>query len=615
MSRSTAAALAVALAASASAGARAQTPPLNVAPVDAEVDVSRSPVLEIHCATFGFIATQYEIARDSGFIDVAYDSGENTHDLCSHVAFADLSSLTAYFWRARIKDAGGLWSEWSQATTFTTVDASALYRNVFQDGILGFSGTRDADIRGSYANPNEAIREWNQGGQEVVRTGRRPPGSDTDEIYRALLKFDLTSLADPQAVVSAYLVLKGTEHTTPYVNFDSAQYVYRLVKPWGEGSGLSGEAPDAGEVSWTYAAFPEAWSLPGASLGSDTDPAADHKAAQLVRVIARNEAGQSMTWSSRAFVDAVREWIADPGQNQGILITAFDESQQLVLDIASREDANPFERPRLVIESTEAAQRPPNQPPAAVDDSAVTEPGLAILIPVLFNDSDPVLGPDPIHLTSPGSPAHGTVQIQGTNILYTPAATFAESDGDSFTYTVSDGEESSMAGVTVTNVLVYRRGNVNAGSGAVVNVLLVNGSPGLGLERRVDIPLSSAFEMRVNAPASRPLGPSPFAIYLWPLVPSLTSYRVLPFGLGVSAMPTPLNAGTPGRIANNLGHTNLLGTENWPGPPTQPAPSILLNLPGGLPRPLTFFVQGFIADRGSIQGRAAVTNGVLVVSQ
>jgi len=71
----------------------------------------------------------------------------------------------------------------------------------------------------------------------------------------------------------------------------------------------------------------------------------------------------------------------------------------------------------------------------------------------------------------------------------------------------------------------------------------------------------------------------------------------------------------PRRRANNLGYPAILGTELWPGPPTQMAPYTLLNLPGGVGKTGTFFFQGVMRDSNAPNGQAGVTNGIVVVSQ
>ncbi len=161
-------------------------------------------------------------------------------------------------------------------------------------------------------------------------------------------------------------------------------------------------------------------------------------------------------------------------------------------------------------------------------------------------------------------------------------------------------------------LLECRRGNVNGAAGPVTDVLFVNGTTGTDPERIVTVDRSDPFEISVGAPPSRPLGPSPYVLYVDGGQPTRQSARTLPFLIGRTCMPTPLSGGSPPRIANNFGRTGLLGRENWPGPPTSPAPSVALRVSGGLMMHggRSFFVQGLIVDTASRSRRLAVTNGV-----
>lgn len=87
-----------------------------------------------------------------------------------------------------------------------------------------------------------------------------------------------------------------------------------------------------------------------------------------------------------------------------------------------------------------------NQPPTAVDDTAVTDEDTAVTIPLLANDSDP--DGDPLTITAVGSPQHGTASSNGLAAVYTPTLNFFGQDV--FTYTVTDGEWLATAVVTVT---------------------------------------------------------------------------------------------------------------------------------------------------------------------
>ncbi|MBI1852488.1 MAG: VCBS repeat-containing protein [Planctomycetes bacterium] len=160
-----------------------------------------------------------------------------------------------------------------------------------------------------------------------------------------------------------------------------------------------------------------------------------------------------------------------------------------------------------------------------------------------------------------------------------------------------------------------RAGSVNAGAGAVASVLYVNDSAGVDPLRAVDVGIGAPFVIAMSAPPARPAGPSPFALYLWNRVPTFATVVRVRLGLGVSCLPMPLHPSLspqPIRRANNIGHPGLLGAENWPQSPTTAAPSVVLSLPGGVHHPATVFLQGLIVDSAAPNGRAAVTNGVLV---
>ena len=94
---------------------------------------------------------------------------------------------------------------------------------------------------------------------------------------------------------------------------------------------------------------------------------------------------------------------------------------------------------------------PVNDPPAAVDDTAVAVMNLPVEIPVLNNDSD--VDGDTLAVVSTGGAQHGAATTDGTIVTYTPATGFTGTD--SFTYTVDDGAPGTLhladtARVTVT---------------------------------------------------------------------------------------------------------------------------------------------------------------------
>ncbi|BCU77280.1 sulfatase-like hydrolase/transferase [Luteolibacter sp. LG18] len=86
-------------------------------------------------------------------------------------------------------------------------------------------------------------------------------------------------------------------------------------------------------------------------------------------------------------------------------------------------------------------------PPTANDDTVTILKDTATTISVLGNDTDDG-SPQPLAISSVSQPSAGTAVIQGSNILYTPAAGFLGED--SFTYTCTDGDQPATATVRVS---------------------------------------------------------------------------------------------------------------------------------------------------------------------
>lgn len=167
----------------------------------------------------------------------------------------------------------------------------------------------------------------------------------------------------------------------------------------------------------------------------------------------------------------------------------------------------------------------------------------------------------------------------------------------------------------LTDEYECRKGNIDAATGTPADVVLLNGWTGYGNSRRMRIHPDDAFDLAVAGPPSNADGPARFAMYAWLGEPSASSVNVLPFDVGMMCRRSPLTGGPglPKKIANNTGKS-ALGSENWPGPPTQPAPVSLLLLPGGLGKTGTFTLQGIMVDPAAPNGIAGVTNAIVVES-
>ncbi len=211
-------------------------------------------------------------------------------------------------------------------------------------------------------------------------------------------------------------------------------------------------------------------------------------------------------------------------------------------------------------------------------------------------------------LAAPGSELTYTVVPSGTE---TRIGIDRDADGYYDRDELDTG--SNPADPTSTPITVCRTGNINAAAGPIADVLLLNASPGTGPNRVVNITPTTPFSLTVSV---APSGGRRYAMYAWFGGPGPSTWRLLPQSTGVTCMPTPLSPGTPQprRLANNIGFPAQLGTENWPGPPTQQAPFTLVNLPGGIGRQGTFFIQGIMLDANAPNGQAGVTNGIEITS-
>ncbi len=118
--------------------------------------------------------------------------------------------------------------------------------------------------------------------------------------------------------------------------------------------------------------------------------------------------------------------------------TYYNDTYKGVIKLAAVEPFFPGRDPRLP---------PPNQAPAAANDTALTQMSAAITINVLANDTDPES--DPLTIDSFAQGASGTVAAAEGGLTYTPNAGF--SGTDTFTYVISDGHNhTATATVTVT---------------------------------------------------------------------------------------------------------------------------------------------------------------------
>ena len=158
-----------------------------------------------------------------------------------------------------------------------------------------------------------------------------------------------------------------------------------------------------------------------------------------------------------------------------------------------------------------------------------------------------------------------------------------------------------------------RRGNIGLGFGCLQDVLFVNDSVGSLPDRVINVTPTTPITLRLDAARS---GGKRYALYMWRGQPTEDTVRILPERTGTIGMPCPATPGPPQPQyrANNIGRFPLLGSDTWPGPAPL-APAVLMDRPDGIGKTGTFYFQGILIDSNAPNGRAGVTNGIVLVSQ
>jgi len=157
-------------------------------------------------------------------------------------------------------------------------------------------------------------------------------------------------------------------------------------------------------------------------------------------------------------------------------------------------------------------------------------------------------------------------------------------------------------------------GAVDLGSGAVADVLRVNGSIG-DAERRVVLGTSEAISITLDA---APLGPDPgkYVFYAWFTTPqNCVDLRVGAQSLGCTVNPTPLSDGSPKpfRCVRSTGIPALVCEEvqEINGPDRAPW---TLDVGQGFQNPVAFALQAILEDDGAANTKNfSVTNAVTLI--
>lgn len=216
--------------------------PQNLSPYDGETDVYQFAT---------FVGTNYvqpegipmgamrlQIATDSNFTNLVVDRTENQSSVSIMLDGTELAANeTQYFWRIQYATAEGIWSAWSDPTTFTT--EMAFSPNVILTPMMlsptedGTASAENALLLGSsFAQIGEPT--IHQASSWKVNTRRDAKGTDlwgetdsTVDLNSAMVDVDLTSVPADQKVYAGvqYNGANGTKSKwSPFVGFYRRPY-------------------------------------------------------------------------------------------------------------------------------------------------------------------------------------------------------------------------------------------------------------------------------------------------------------------------------------------------------------------------------------------------------
>jgi hypothetical protein len=161
--------------------------------------------------------------------------------------------------------------------------------------------------------------------------------------------------------------------------------------------------------------------------------------------------------------------------------------------------------------------------------------------------------------------------------------------------------------------IASRKGNVNARTGPVTDVLFVNDSTGSPYQRRLVVDRNVPLSVDLVQPPSRSMAAGTgYVLYAALGAPTPSTTDEVPYGIGRTCLVTPLNGGSPAATWNTLGHPEVFGPADYP---SGLAPGTVFRLVHGVRLEITFTLQGFILDRRAPNGILATTNAVVVESR
>ncbi|MFV1965927.1 MAG: Ig-like domain-containing protein [Pirellulaceae bacterium] len=282
----------------------------------------------------------------------------------------------------------------------------------FQDGLDGYTGTRDTRIRGDDPTTNFGTRS-------KLELDGKP-----DQI--SLIRWDTRGIPADSTVTSTSITFNVVK--TSVDDFE----VYEALRPWKELT-----------ATFDLASTGQPWEVPGAAGPKD-------HAGDVLASLTAPLTGLVTIDLNALGVAMVQKWVADPSSNRGIVIQDLTDKTTDDLDVSSREKTGLG--PKLTVTYSVGPPPPPNHPPTAVDDSYRVDEDGTLNVPasqgVVSNDTDP--DGDPLTAKQATGSTHGSLTLNNDgSFAYTPNGDY--NGVDTFTYRASDGiDTSAVATVTLT---------------------------------------------------------------------------------------------------------------------------------------------------------------------
>lgn len=191
-----------------------------------------------------------------------------------------------------------------------------------------------------------------------------------------------------------------------------------------------------------------------------------------------------------------------------------------------------------------------------------------------------LLGPGPrLHAPGVGESERIAVVSRGAGDAFSETASIARCGGGAGTVAVLDFDENGVPDLLVDASLLVenrsldpvrvRRGAVNAGAGRIADVLLCNGSPGLGAEREIRVAPSTPFEIAMLGTPFDADGPVRYALFAW-LGHGPTSAPAAPRRAGLRLEPGAERGRLEGGRDRARDHLHAAGHRSRPARSKQP---------------------------------------------